>query len=854
MITTCPLIRLVFGPCLFVAMCVALRSTTTQASDSDAGGLFAISHVVDSVEQGGTLTIFGEGLTDDVRVWLWQPSPRAAQVLKNEADLEELRRMAAHFPAAPPLPASPPEGAQVGERLGDTGSHQVTMVRQMGSVHPAWDDSHLLPTVVWLEQAGCYSEPFLVNRPQIWFASEQSAVPGERIRLFGINFYGGHDSPSRPLIALTHDVSREVYWGQPLRRYNQEHANVRQHEISFRLPEELPPGNYEVRIHHLAGGVFGWSNRVSLSVVPQRDWVAQMGRVDENRLGTAGAGRMPAAPPVFRVQDAAGDGITDDGPIIRRSLQEATAAGGGIVVLPAGRFAVTQTVEVPEGVVLQGAGREATSITVSPFVPLAHRSDPVTAATLVHMRTRTGLQDLSVVAGPAVDINVRVEDQTLVEDVFLRRVRIENTHGYLWDQDETNWQNPDFGLLVNSASRGFRLLQSEIVAPMTFRMEGYGRRHRHALIAGNRFETYPHHQQDNVFLLSLSESVFENNVLAYGHRAFTSQRGMWRNYIAHNQTVDIRGVGNGSELFMSEYGAVLYDGAVVPNQTRAPHLQLPADTPAGLLERLSSYQSEHELYAFVAAGTGFGQFRPVTHQQQRTLTLDVPWCVEPDATSTVMLLGASTQNLIVNNSNCGGRGVYTFFYGSAVNNVVVGNEASVGGVTSIWACAVAHDNDSALLAYNMFANNRLTQNGSLNLAALDWTQAQTITPLVIGNRVIRNQVWRPGEHGSPNQYFAFWNWQRGANAGHGWVEPGPRQGIAVWNGSYNVVENNYVDDAEVGLYAGPGRGTGSARSPVRGNLFRWNRVDRARTVLNDQGESTVAERNESASFVEPPEQ
>ena len=138
-----------------------------------------------------------------------------------------------------------------------------------------------------------------------------------------------------------------------------------------------------------------------------------------------------------------------------------------------------------------------------------------------------------------------------------------NSGSPLSDQSATKWQNPDFGLLVNSSSRGFRLLQSQIKAPMTFRMEGYGRRHRQALIAGNRFETYPPHQQDNVFLLTLSESLFENNVLMHGHRAFTSQRGLWRNYIAHNQTLDIRGVGNGSELFMSEYGKTTNSGSGV---------------------------------------------------------------------------------------------------------------------------------------------------------------------------------------------------------------------------------------------------------------------------------------------------
>lgn len=809
-----------------------LSSHEKTALDSAA---VAISHVVDGVEQGGTLTIFGENLTETSRVWLWQPSPEAGKVLNSAETMAELRQMAAQFPALPALPPIPPAAARAAQRLGATGHPRVLMVRQAGSPHPAWDDSHIVPTVLWIEQQGIFSQPYLLNQPQLWFASEPWVVPGEQVRLFGNNLLGGQNNPSRSLIALRNEATGEVYWGRQHRRYNQEHANVRQHQLSFRLPDPLPPGNYSLRVHPLAGGPYGWSNPLSLEVIEQRDWLAQMGKADENTRGTPDSARFAKSPRVFRVSAAAGDGLADDGPAIRRALREAAAQGGGVVVLPAGRFALAETLEVPAGIVLQGLGCQATSLTVSPLAPLRH------GTTLVLLKTRTGLQDLSVIAGPGVEVNVRVEDQPTVEDVFLRRVRIENTHSYLWNQESARWQNPDFGLLVNASSQGFRLLQSEIVAPMTFRMEGYGRRHRYAQIAGNRFETYPPHQQDNVFLLTLSESIFENNLMVHGHRAFTSQRGLWRNYIAQNQAIDTRGVGNGSEVLMSEYGTVLYDGRVVQVDAAHGSFQLPESISKSQLDKLEAYRKEHELYAFLAAGAGFGQFRQVVQIDAGTLRIDHPWRVAPNASSEILLLGASTHNLLINNAAEGGRGVLTFFYGSAVNNIVTGNEANRGGVTPIWACAVAHDEDSALLAFNTFANNRLVQNGSLNLAALDWAPDRGRPPLNLGNRLIRNQVWRPGDYGSPNQYYAAWNWQRGANAGHGWTEPGPRQGIAIWNGSFNVVENNYVDDAEIGLFAGPGRGAGAAQSPVQGNVFRWNRIDRTDIPVKDQGASTHLE-------------
>ena len=303
----------------FRAAMVALCLAACGAYAADAGPLPAISHVVESVEQGGTLTLFGDGMDDETRVWLWQPSPNAGEVLKSPAALEELRQMAERWPEAPALPATPPQGARVAQRLGSAGDRRVVMVRQAGSAHPAWDDSHVLPTLLWLERAGSFSAPYLVNGPQIWFASEHTTVPGERLRLFGINLLGGHHGPSRALIALRRTDSGAVYWGRQLRRYNQEHANVRQHEISFRLPEELSEGDYEVRVHPLAGGPYGWSHPIRCRVVARRDWLAHMAREDDSRLGTPGGDRFPAAPPVFRVTGAAGDGIADDGPAIRRA-------------------------------------------------------------------------------------------------------------------------------------------------------------------------------------------------------------------------------------------------------------------------------------------------------------------------------------------------------------------------------------------------------------------------------------------------------------------------------------------------------------------------------------------------------
>ena len=57
-----------------------------------------------------------------------------------------------------------------------------------------------------------------------------------------------------------------------------------------------------------------------------------------------------------------GDGV-DDAPAIRRAVNAAGAAGGGIVYVPPGAYSLGSTVTVPSGVSLIGAGRGATKFT-----------------------------------------------------------------------------------------------------------------------------------------------------------------------------------------------------------------------------------------------------------------------------------------------------------------------------------------------------------------------------------------------------------------------------------------------------------------------------------------------------------
>lgn len=317
-------IAVVFVVCVLVSADLATTGKTVNLSRP------AISYVVEGVERDGTFTVFGEGLTPSTKVWLWQPGSGSLNASgQGRRSQTELQQIAASFLKNQELPGKPPDAAQPGEFLGNTGSPQVAMVCRKASSAPANDDGAIMPTVLWIGNDSGFSSPYMVNAPQLWFSSDQIVVPGQQMRLFGINLSYTGNTPS--LIALTHLGNGTIYWGQLLIRFNQEHANVRQHEMSFRIPADIPYGAYSVRVYRFDGGPYGWSNKLDVTILQKRSFVDQMGIADQSSNATPAKDHSPDSPPVFRITNGSGDGITDNITAIQSVLDKAGSTGGGLL-------------------------------------------------------------------------------------------------------------------------------------------------------------------------------------------------------------------------------------------------------------------------------------------------------------------------------------------------------------------------------------------------------------------------------------------------------------------------------------------------------------------------------------------
>jgi hypothetical protein len=176
--------------------------------------------------------------------------------------------------------------------------------------------------LVWVKNAAGCSLPIVLNAPQAWWCGPDAASAGEEVRIFGQNLARRPDF-ARAMVSLRRPGGADV-WAPVL--------SPGKYAVTFRVPAQTAPGEYEVRVHAGTGGEWGWSSPVKLRIVPAPD---------------------EAARPKIELKPAATGGE------IQAAIEE-MGRRSGRVVLPAGTFNFAGTLRIPAGVTLTGAGRNET--------------------------------------------------------------------------------------------------------------------------------------------------------------------------------------------------------------------------------------------------------------------------------------------------------------------------------------------------------------------------------------------------------------------------------------------------------------------------------------------------------------
>ena len=642
-------------------------------------------------------------------------------------------------------------------------------------------------SAVWVGDGTSWSKPYRVNRPHAQWLSPQTQAPGEVVRIFGRTFAWGHHLP--PALAVIRPAGTPH--AMPLRTAAQHHedGHTERWSLSVWLPPDLAPGTYELAVHGRHGGAHGWSDPLALTVAP----------------------RPAAARHAVNVREfgAKGDGLTDDTDALLAALKQ--AAPGGTLSLPPGTYAVSRTVEIPEGVVIQGAGMHL-SIIANMHHPstdarsLSETQPSFQGRDLLTGMSRFTLRDLTLRFMPARGSALRVgRDPHWSEDVSLYRVRLETQQDYGPANEHPYCSRP----LNIVKARRFSMVRCETYGPGGVSCE---RKVEESLFAQNRFVA-DRRWRGHVFKFWGAEHViFEDNLMTGDTRGLVMQTHFGvncQNFIAGNTVERTVLGGNAGETYLVEGAGLLFESRVAAADRTAirterwPLVRGQRATAADCIGR----------FAVIARGRGLGQWRRIAgcEPAARELRVDTPWRVTPDATSVIVVMNGLIDTVFVNNQeiDCG-KGLY--LYGAGAINCVIDRHLCdrTLGITLMTRDERQHadpaERETAPDFFNLVRDCRVHVGGGLLCGAGGRLplEAEPFAPLAnFANRFIENEIQNVTPF-SGAQYGANWNW------GGGWD---------------NVMAGISVIPMDLGIK--PGGGTnGPAR--IIGNVFLNNWVSGTR--------------------------
>ncbi|VVM08538.1 partial galacturan 1,4-alpha-galacturonidase, partial [Methylacidimicrobium cyclopophantes] len=272
-------------------------------------------------------------------------------------------------------------------------------------------------------------EKLLLNRPRPEWSqperllpglAENQAVPGSQIEVFGRNFLLDVTERTKTLLLLRERATGKSILIEPER--------AERYRLSARLPQSLPVGSYEIWVHNGHGGEWGWGGGATLEVKAAESWPSTLFNVRE--FG------------------ARGDGVSDDSAALRKALKAAEKAGGGIVYLPAGSYAVREAFFLPPKTLLEGDGKDFTWLkwpqnaprSPNEFLPAVLYGSgqySIEGLSLLVRNARRVLLDLSVLADRLLPTDLAEAEIPAplrrraaaspweTRDLFLRNVRID---------------------------------------------------------------------------------------------------------------------------------------------------------------------------------------------------------------------------------------------------------------------------------------------------------------------------------------------------------------------------------------------------------------------------------------------
>ena len=663
--------------------------------------------------------------------------------------------------------------------------------------------------LVWVQNSSGISSPVPINKTDIRWIGPLGATAhrGEVKRVFGRDISLDNVAANSQVYLRLKGTSSYI----PI-----DAMSGNRYAVEFRLPDTLVLGQYDVFVHNGHGGRYGWAGPLTLDVDapwPRGNSIA--------RLTPCGA---------------------DDAPAIQAALQKlAEQENGGTVRLSAGSYRIESPIFLPSATRLEGPGKDQTTLEIRLKNP--SRAGVMIQGNHVELSGMTlKLVKTQETVKPTYDIVGSDRPSIKWRDVRFSDLRITAN-----DPDASDWPNG-----VSANFLGFEMLDCELDRTLSLSSSDQW-------IHDNHFHGSPFPSDEAAIgLLNVHRLVLERNYIE------TDNWGSWSNpeakgrliarrffhaalhtenitdvFVAFNTGKNIAappGENKGEMMLLhgdlaSWYGQVLSsegktvtvrtDGLIQEHQITPTNYG--ARTYSGPLTDPMTQAAPYQrsvagtMYLEIVGGTGFGQIRRIVSLTSNTITVDSPWRVAPDASSTATL-GYIYRDVVIyrNTFDAFPPGVNGLpsssnlaqLDGNCWENVIDGNVArrTAHGVTV---------NASPLTQsfWNEVVENRFSdiQNAGLSLVLEDNSATVSlIGPATFGNVFRHNSVDIVG----PQIVYRWpdWAYQMGSLGGS-WQGKTISAPYPYHQG--NVMEENTMSGGRRGILAGDWDDTVFRRNSVK---------------------------------------
>ncbi|WP_116953396.1 glycosyl hydrolase family 28-related protein [Jiangella endophytica] len=650
----------------------------------------------------------------------------------------------------PALPAVPPAGAVALTPAGVTAT-------SMAAIPPSGTRT---VTAAYVSSADVttWSSPLLLNAAEPWFHTRPAPEPGQAIDVIGLNLHLGGGTPA----AYLRDSSGTLHACAV--------TVVSRFELTLTVPASVAPGSYDLLVSNGHGGHHGYSERLTVQVT------------------------APAAAPTGSIDvviDHGADptGTADSTAAIQAALDAAaTTAGGAVVSIPAGHYAVSGRMTFPatsNPIHLVGDGQGSTTVRMSDAsafgadFPLETPDDvygvgPTDQKSLFYLDAANGavvIRDLSIDANDRRAVGIGVNRR--------HNVTIQRTTVVCNDYPADVWLRTGANGIFAYGCRNLRVLECEIdsnngvVLGAVLDVEIADCALRACFPRVNGEPNHPQPDADNTaikiagsrriavrrndFQRSSATFYYARGVGAGGSKlaAFSygpdEACGLEDVIVAHN-TLDGAGEphGNNGEAFVGDTFTTKPGERVQLHVTGATPTTV--TVPTGTFDTAGSFDVIGA-HVFVLSGTGEGQVRRVQSHTTDTVTVAEPWSVVPDSTSIITVVIAHVRQLYVHNTvtTCPkylgnyGPSYYsvcaenTFDGDGAFPSGSTGLDQGVGGAAALRGTAPSFD--YKIQFYNEVSDNDINTGrvfySYTNTAGASTTPAG---PIVRSNALVRNTV------------------------------------------------------------------------------------------------------------------